>query len=106
MTCYHSRCFTSVSYFEERKLIGCRPSASMENWREWLQFLLHAVAVQAADAVERAVKLADLRESYRQRLLGTRSRAREVVDLLSENPVLTTKFVVRRLNMTSQGRSI
>lgn len=70
---------------------------------EWVQFFLRAVEVQAADAVQRAERLADLREQYRQIASRTRSRAGEVVDLLFENPVLTPNFVAARLDMTPQG---
>ena len=39
--------------------------------REWLDFFLTGVAVQAADAVDRAEMLSDLRERYRLALQGT-----------------------------------
>ena len=71
---------------------------------EWLRFFLTAVRVQAIDALERAERLADLRETYRTRVTSeTRSRAHEVVDVLFENPVVTTRFVAERLGMTIQG---
>jgi Fic family protein len=70
---------------------------------EWTQFFLRAVAVQAVDAIRRAERLADLREQYRQAAARTRSRAGEVVDLVFENPVLTTNFVAHRLDVTPQG---
>jgi len=38
--------------------------------REWLVFFLTGVAELANDAVDRAERLVDLRESYRQRLSG------------------------------------
>lgn len=41
--------------------------------QEWLQFFLTAVAVQATDAIERAERLADLREGYRQALASSRA---------------------------------
>jgi len=46
---------------------------------EWVRFFLDGVAVQSADAIERAEQLADLREDYRARLAGSRSRAGEIV---------------------------
>ncbi|MDQ3757396.1 MAG: Fic family protein [Actinomycetota bacterium] len=70
---------------------------------EWLQFFFKAVALQAKDAVSRAERLADLRETYRQITSRTRSRAREVVELLFENPVVTVGYVAGRLRMTPQG---
>lgn len=71
--------------------------------QQWLQFFLHAVTVQAQDAVVRTERLFDLREHYRDELKGSRSRASEVVDLLFENPFLTAKLVAERLGITSQG---
>lgn len=97
--------YTSA-YFEQHKgqyydrLQAVRERGEVE---EWLQFFLTAVASQASDALSRAESLADLREDYRHRLSGGRSRAHEVVDLLFENPVLTSKLVARRLGVTGQG---
>ncbi|MGH8900292.1 MAG: Fic family protein, partial [Egibacteraceae bacterium] len=88
------------SYFETRKgeyydrLQAVRERGELA---EWMQFFLHGVAVQATDAVDRAERLADLRQLYREKLQGSRSRAGEVVDLLFENPVATAKFVAERL---------
>jgi hypothetical protein len=65
--------------------------------------LLHGVEVQAIDAVERAERLVDLRERYRQDLAGTRSRASEVVDRLFVNPFVTAPRVARELVITNQG---
>lgn len=69
----------------------------------WLNFFLHGVALQSADAVDRAELLADLRETYRQRLKGNRSRAGEVVDLLFANPVMTVRHVMRQLRVSQPG---
>ncbi|MGH8898195.1 MAG: Fic family protein [Egibacteraceae bacterium] len=94
------------SYFEARKgeyydrLQAVRERGELA---EWMQFFLHGVAVQATDAVERAERLADLRQLYREKLQGSRSRAGEVVDLLFENPIATAKFVAERLGITAQG---
>ena len=70
---------------------------------EWLDFFLRGVAVQATDAIDRAELLADLRESYRLLLKGSRSRAIEVVDLLFANPVITVRHVQRLLDMSQPG---
>ena len=69
----------------------------------WLDFFLSAVAEQAVDALSRAETLADLREAYRSKLSGDRSRAAEVVDLVFENPVLVTGRVVREFGTGSQN---
>lgn len=71
--------------------------------QQWLQFFLTAVAVQAEDAIVRAERLHDLRESYRAALAGSRSRAVEVVDLVFANPFVTAQAVVARLGVTNQG---
>ncbi|MGI9615045.1 MAG: Fic family protein [Acidimicrobiales bacterium] len=70
---------------------------------EWLDFFLTGVAEQANDAVQRAEALADLREQFRLRLHGHRSRAIEVVDLVFENPIITTNRVSDRLDVTVQS---
>lgn len=81
-------------------LQGVREKGDIQGW---LRFFLTAVADQANRSVERAEQFTDLRERYRTKLRGIRSRAGEVVDLLFANPVLTTGFVVSHLGVTSQG---
>lgn len=71
--------------------------------QEWLQFFLTAVNTQATDAVDRAEQLVDLREEYRQRLAGRRARLAEVVDLVFENPIITSQRVASALNITDAG---
>lgn len=95
------------AYFARRRqeyysrLQGVRERGEFD---EWLVFFLAGVAEQAADALTRAERLADLRERYRDVLAGqTRSRAHEVVDLLFENPVITGTSVARRLDVTGQS---
>ncbi|MBV9836675.1 MAG: Fic family protein, partial [Solirubrobacterales bacterium] len=70
---------------------------------EWIQFFLTAVTAQSQDAVEGAESLFELHESYRAQLAGSRSRAREVVDMLFENPFVTARLVSERLSVTTQG---
>ena len=70
---------------------------------EWIQFFLTAVSAQAEDAVTRAEQLVDLRERYRAALAGSRSRAIEVVELMVENPILSTFSIQRQLQVTNQG---
>jgi Fic family protein len=71
--------------------------------QEWIQFFLTAVAAQAEDAVERAEQLVDLRERYRLGLAGSRSRAAEVVDLIMENPIISSHTIQHRMHVTNQG---
>jgi Fic family protein len=70
---------------------------------EWLRFFLTGVTELATDAVSRAERLVDLREDYRSRLAGDRSRAGELIDAIFRNPVLTTNRVALELGMTVQG---
>ena len=58
---------------------------------------------QSEDAVKRARRCFDLRESYRAQLAGVRSRANEVVDMLFENPFVTARQVAEKLSITPQG---
>ena len=93
-------------YFEDHKaeyydrLQGVRERGELD---EWLVFFLTAVTTQANDAVARSERLIDLRGDYLARLHGSRSRAREVVDLLLMNPIATTRSVSSRLGITLQG---
>lgn len=94
------------SYFDQHKeeyydrLQFVRERGEIE---EWLNFFLTGIAGQATDAVSRAEELADLRESYRLKLQGTRSRAIEVADLLFANPVMTVRAVQNRLGVSQPG---
>ncbi len=94
------------AYFEEHKLdYYDRLQAVRERGevQEWLQYFFRAVQVQANDAVSRAQRLTDIREECRRRLRGSRTRAYEVVDMLLENPYVTTPSAASRLQVTSQG---
>lgn len=94
------------SYFDERKseyydrlqLVRERGEVGA-----WLQFFLYGVALQAKDAVDRAEQLSDLRETYRRKLRGGRSRAQEVADLLFASPVLTVRHVQEQLALSQPG---
>ncbi len=94
------------SYFERRRsdyydrLQAVREKGELA---EWLDFFLAGITEQATDAVSRAERLVDLRESYRQRLIGDRSRAGEVVDLVFQNPVLTTTRIADAFGTSLQS---
>ncbi len=94
------------AYFERRRsdyyerLQAVRERGEL---REWLSFFLAGVNEEATDAVARAERLVDLREVYRQRVLGDRSRAVEVVDLVFQNPVLTTTRIAEALDTSLQS---
>jgi Fic family protein len=70
---------------------------------EWLLFFLDGVAVQAADAVDRADQLSDLREKFRGQVGNTSARTAEAVDLLFANPILTVRYVQGKLSLSQPG---
>jgi len=94
------------AYFENRRsdyydhLQAVRERGELS---QWLDFFLTGVAEQASHATSQAEKLSDLREDYRSRLQRDRSRAREVVDLVFENPVLTTNRIAGSSGITVQS---
>ncbi|MDP4013905.1 MAG: Fic family protein [Candidatus Nanopelagicales bacterium] len=96
------------NYFDERKseyydrLEYVRERGEI---REWLLFFLDAIAVQAKDAFTRSELLSDYRESCREALSGSRSRAIEVVDLLLAHPILTVRYVQDHLGVSQPGAS-
>ena len=60
----------------------------------WLCFYLRGIEAQSNDAVARAERLADLRETYRARVMdSTRSQAVALVDYLFAYPVMTARRV-------------
>jgi Fic family protein len=91
-------------YFEERRtayydaLQGVRERGDID---AWLAMFLDAVSTQAIDAVRRAEQLTDLRERYRAEVQdATRGSANQLVNLAFEQPVLTSRIVERRLDIT------
>ena len=94
------------AFFERHKdeyydaLQGVRERGDIQTW---LRYFLRGVTVQANDAVRRSERLADLREEYRQRLAGSRSRAHELVDSLLAGPMIATERVREQLGVTSTG---
>ena len=94
------------TYFERHKpdyynaLQGVRENGDVQTW---LRYFLRGIAVQANDAVRRSEQLADLAETYRSRLQGSRSRAHELIDVLIATPVIATAQVRTRLGVTSAG---
>lgn len=67
----------------------------------WVDLFLTAVETQAADAVQRAQRIISLRERYLQgaATMGT-SNALALVDLICENPVVTTRSIEERLDVS------
>lgn len=69
----------------------------------WLSFFLEGVKVQAQDALARAERLSDLRESYRASVASSRARLGEVIDCLFENPFVTANRVRAALGVSHPG---
>ena len=67
----------------------------------WIELFLAAVETQATDAVERAQRILELREGYRE-IAATQAtpNALALVDLLCENPVVTTRSVEAALGVS------
>ena len=71
--------------------------------QEWLQYFLRGVEEQATDAVARAERLTELQTTYRNALIGDRSNAPHLIDMILANPLLTTGRVSRELDVTAAG---
>lgn len=59
-------------------------------FEEWLFFFLEALTVQAEDALQRAIKLQELREDYRKKIQNTHSSSMllALIDELFKNPYI------------------
>lgn len=67
----------------------------------WIDLFLEAVETQAADAVVRAQRIIELRERYRQAAAAISSAfGLALVDLICENPLVTTRLVERKLGVS------
>jgi Fic family protein len=67
----------------------------------WVDLFLAAVQTQASDAVTRAERIIDLRERYRAPAASIGSiNALALVDLICENPVVTTRLIEERLGVS------
>ncbi len=67
----------------------------------WIDLFLTAVQTQARDAVTRAKQIVELRERYRSEAASIGSpNALALVDLICENPLVTTRLVEDRLGVS------
>jgi Fic family protein len=67
----------------------------------WVDLFLTAVQTQASDAVTRAERIIELRERYRTAAASASStNALGLVDLICENPLVTTRLVEERLGVS------
>lgn len=97
--------YISPFFERRRRQYYDRLQAVRENGeiQQWCQFFLGAVEAQANDGVTRARNILNLREQYRAELAGSRNRSSEVVEMLFENPMLTTAVVRDQLVVSTQG---
>jgi hypothetical protein len=67
----------------------------------WLDLFLEAVRTQAEDAVARAQRIVELRERYRAAASAiASSKAMALVDLICEVPIVSSRVVEARLDVT------
>lgn len=67
----------------------------------WIEMFLASVHSQAADAVERAQHIVELRERYRSAAAGVHStNAMLLVDLVCETPIVSARIVEDQLGVT------
>ncbi len=76
-------------------------------WIPWIRFFLEGVVEQSNDAVDRARKMINLQEEYRQ-LAHKKSppSAIRLIDLLWRSPILSTNLVLRELSLSWAGANI
>jgi len=66
----------------------------------WIELFLEAVQSQSVDAVTRAERIVDVRERYRAAATEIGSvNALKIVDLMCENPIVTTRLVEARVGV-------
>ena len=74
-------------------------------WEAWITFFLEGVATQARDAIARAKRLLDLRDTYTQRLRDARAPAASqlLIDALFERPIVTVANAMTATGLTYPG---
>lgn len=77
-------------------------------WEQWIRYFLKAVAIQAADAIQRIDQLLSLRQSYRTRLQQARASALllQLVDELFSYPVVTNPAISERMKITPRSSQL
>ena len=73
------------------------------DWANWVDFFLDGIAVQSRDAIERAQRLLQLRQHYREGMQSTRSSplVLQLVDRLFSSPAVTATQVSEMLGVTT-----
>lgn len=77
-------------------------------WHEWITFFLNGVTSEAQDSCQRARKLMQLRETYRNRFHkpGTSAKVLELVDYLFEFPLVSVRRAESVLELSYQAASL
>ncbi|MCA1697852.1 MAG: hypothetical protein LC790_02675, partial [Actinobacteria bacterium] len=84
----------------ERYYAALRATRTDGDALPWIELFLEAVRSQSIDAVARAEKIIELRERYRSQAVELGSvNALLLVDLICENPIVTTRLVEARLGV-------
>lgn len=84
----------------DRYYAALRTTRTSGNVDPWIELFLESVLSQSLDAVQRAEQIVALRERYRRVAAEIGSmNAMHVVDLVCENPVVTTKLIEARLGV-------
>ncbi len=80
---------------------GLRQVTERADWEGWLQYFLNAVARQSEDALDRAERLNQILETWRNTLAGRPNTrvALQVIDLLGANPFLTPRGAETKLGL-------
>ncbi|MCH7526303.1 MAG: hypothetical protein IID39_02595 [Planctomycetes bacterium] len=93
------------AYFERRRseyYAGLLNVSCDGRWTEWITFFLRGVAEEAMDGVDRATRLLDLRERYREAFHSARSPALllKLIDELFAAPAMTAARAAEVLRVT------
>ena len=90
-----------IEHQRERYYAALRATRTDGDVLPWIELFLEAVHSQSIDAVTRAEKIVELRERYRTQATALGSvNALQLVDLMCENPIVTTRLVEARLGVT------
>ena len=75
------------------------------DWQTWIAYFLDGVVEQARDALQRARRLRDLHEAFKNTLQnsGESANALKLLDTLFERPFMTAPTAARLLGLSSAG---
>jgi ribosomal protein S25 len=81
----------------------------LAEWEPWLEYFLNGVARQSEDAVGRSQRINAMIAKWRRKTAGAISQnVQRVLDLIAENPFITTKGAASRIKVafTTAQRAI